>query len=39
MMKFEDYKKEFLLFLELERGYSEQTINTYYRIVTRHYVL
>ena len=30
-MKFEEHQKEFLLFLELERGYSEGTINTYNR--------
>ena len=36
MMKFEDYKKEFLLFLELERGYSEQTIDTYKRGIDRY---
>ena len=36
MMKFEDYKKEFLLFLELERGYSEQTIDTYERGIDRY---
>lgn len=30
-MKFEDYQKEFLLFLELERGYSNETIKTYNR--------
>jgi site-specific recombinase XerD len=28
-MKFEDHKKEFLLFLELERGYSNRTIEFY----------
>jgi len=28
-MKFEDHKKEFLLFLELERGYSNRTIKFY----------
>ena len=30
-MKFKDYKKEFLLFLELERGYSDRTIEVYNR--------
>ena len=29
MMKFENHKKEFLLFLELERGYSPRTIQFY----------
>ena len=29
MMKFESHKKEFLLFLELERGYSPRTIQFY----------
>ena len=29
MMKFDNYKKEFLLFLELERGYSPRTIQFY----------
>ena len=29
MMKFKDYQKEFLLFLELERGYSDRTIEVY----------
>ena len=29
MMKFENYIKEFLLFLELERGYSPRTIQFY----------
>ena len=30
-MKFKDYQKEFLLFLELERGYSNRTIEVYNR--------
>ena len=30
-MKFKDYQKEFLLFLELERGYSDRTIEVYNR--------
>ena len=38
MMKFKDYQKEFFLFLELERGYSKQTINTYKREIDRYYL-
>ena len=38
MMKFKDHQKEFLLFLELERGYSEETINTYNRSINRYYL-
>ena len=37
-MKFEEHQKEFLLFLELERGYSEETINTYNRSINRYYL-
>ena len=37
-MKFEEHQKEFLLFLELERGYSEGTINTYNRSINRYYL-
>ena len=37
-MKFEEHQKEFLLFLELERGYSEGTINTYNRGINRYYL-
>ena len=38
MMRFEDHHKEFLLFLELERGYSEQTIINYNRDITRYFL-
>ena len=38
MMKFKDHQKEFLLFLELERGYSKETINTYDRGLNRYYL-
>ena len=38
MMRFEDYHKEFLLFLELERGYSEQTIINYNRDITKYFL-
>lgn len=38
MMRFEDHHKEFLLFLELERGYSEQTISSYNRDITRYFL-
>tara|TARA_B110000444_G_scaffold255235_1_gene289194 strand:- start:261 stop:1175 length:915 start_codon:yes stop_codon:yes gene_type:complete len=37
-MRFEDHHKEFLLFLELERGYSEQTIINYNRDITRYFL-
>lgn len=37
-MKFEEHQKEFLLFLELERGYSKETINTYNRSINRYYL-
>ena len=38
MMKFKDHQKEFLLFLELERGYSKETIDTYDRGLNRYYL-
>jgi len=37
-MKFKDYQKEFFLFLELERGHSQETINTYRREITRYHL-
>ena len=38
MMKFKDYEKEFFLFLELERGFSEKTIMTYKREIIRYHL-
>jgi site-specific recombinase XerD len=38
MMKFKDYQKEFFLFLELERGHSQETINTYKREIIRYHL-
>ena len=35
-MKFKDYQKEFLLFLELERGYSDRTIEVYNRDLNKY---
>ena len=37
-MKFKDYEKEFFLFLELERGFSEKTIMTYKREIIRYHL-
>ena len=37
-MQFKDYQKEFLLFLELERGYSDRTIEVYNRDLNQYSV-
>jgi len=37
-MKFKDYQKEFLLFLELERGSSDRTIEVYNRDLNKYHI-